>query len=99
MVGNEGFEPPVSDSESDALPLGEFPMYGFYKISDISQMILRKKSLPCKDLRYFSLCIDSHRVENICSYTSVRGVRCFVEETAQLLCLFIRSSRLEVWPM
>ncbi len=25
MVGNEGFEPPVPDSESGALPLGEFP--------------------------------------------------------------------------
>ncbi len=25
MVGNEGFEPPMPDSESGALPLGEFP--------------------------------------------------------------------------
>ncbi len=25
MVGNEGFEPPMGDSESPALPLGEFP--------------------------------------------------------------------------
>ena len=26
MVGNEGFEPPMPDSESGALPLGEFPV-------------------------------------------------------------------------
>lgn len=26
MVGNEGFEPPMPDSESGALPLGEFPI-------------------------------------------------------------------------
>ena len=25
LVGNEGFEPPMPDSESGALPLGEFP--------------------------------------------------------------------------
>ena len=25
MAGNEGFEPPMPDSESGALPLGEFP--------------------------------------------------------------------------
>lgn len=28
MVGDEGFEPPVPDSESGALPLGESPTYG-----------------------------------------------------------------------
>ena len=26
LVGNEGFEPPMPDSESGALPLGEFPI-------------------------------------------------------------------------
>ena len=26
LVGNEGFEPPMPDSESGALPLGEFPV-------------------------------------------------------------------------
>ena len=30
MVGNEGFEPPMPDSESGALPLGEFPEIIYY---------------------------------------------------------------------
>jgi hypothetical protein len=36
MVGNEGFEPPMPDSESGALPLGEFPVFAMRKVHSYS---------------------------------------------------------------
>lgn len=72
---------------------------GFYILSHVSQMILRKTVLPCRDLRYFSLNIASLRVAKFSCMTRTSGNRDFVEGTIQLLCLNKRLSKLFVWPI
>ena len=44
MAGNEGFEPPMPDSESGALPLGEFPkeVRNLYRKDGYLQIFLRR---------------------------------------------------------
>ncbi len=68
MVGNEGFEPPMPDSESGALPLGEFPTV---EVSVVKFVILQENSSDIKLTILLSIIIYILSSFNCQKYTTM----------------------------